>query len=85
MTKVIVIGEIPAPEKKLVPIKLLKVLNWRSFCNDTEAKTSNFKNVELITRKYTADGFDLIFCYNDDRNDNNSCALFIGQWNDGVI
>lgn len=86
MTKVIILGEQKEKTNK-------KPIEFVSFLNDkmelviaTKYRSPNkYKNIELISRKYSDDGLDLMFAYDDDRNDEHSATLFVGHFNDGVV
>lgn len=86
MTNIRIIGENNPPKKKLKPIKLVKILDSNEFTKPIESNPKNYKNVELICRNYFSDeGYDLIFCYDVDRNNHFETCLFLGYWNDGVV
>ena len=86
MTNIRIIGENNPPKKKLMPIKLVKFLSLGELVKDVEANAGNYKNVELICRNYfSSEGYDLIFCYDDNRNNHSEAVLFLGYWNDGIV
>lgn len=84
MTNIRVIGEENVVLKVLKPIELVLYLVTIHVTTKIIAKAKDFKNVELISRGYL-NGMDLIFCYDEDRNNRNGTYLCLGYWNDGVI
>lgn len=84
MTKVIIIGEVEKP--KLKSIEVVKYLSSsiddKPFKNANNTLLRQWNNIELICINY-ADGLDLIFAYNNNRNSHN--CLYLGYFNDGVV
>lgn len=87
MTKVTIIGENKQEQTKK-PIEFVKFLNDIIMSGDyvKPAKTSphEFLNIELICKNYSG-GLDLMFCYNDDRDDQSKHQIAFGYFNDGVV
>lgn len=81
MTKVIILGQVPNEEKK--PIEFLKEIDFDLQIIKPRNSPKEFKNIELIARKWdTDDLLDLMFAYDDDR----ICGyLYLGRFNDGVV
>lgn len=78
MTKVTVLGQEPE-QKKLKPIEFTHVLNSKKEFEDGCLAPNDWENIELIYR----DGlFDVMFAYDNDRNNGN---LYLGHFNDGVV
>lgn len=84
MTNIKVFGEQEGLNKTLKPIELVSYLATINSTTSIISKASDFKNVELISRKYIGE-MDLIFCYEEDRNNKNETYLCLGYWNDGVV
>lgn len=85
-TKVIVLGSEKYAVRQPKKIEVVRFIDdGTSYKNSHKKKQlSEFKNIELICRWYTLDGLDLMFAYDDDRNDHSS-ILFLGQFNNGVV
>jgi hypothetical protein len=81
MTKVIILGEQPE-SKELKPIEFLSYIdenfNFISNCSKPDA----WKNIELIRRGYSIEGLDLMYAYDDDREQG---LLYLGHFNDGIV
>lgn len=82
MTKCIVIGDQPR-EKKKNPIQFVTYLNCNLEFSKTDMHPRDFENLELICKNYS-DEIDLIFGYENNRDDRDESVLFLGHWNDGV-
>ena len=70
--------------KKLQPIEFTHFLEDDKTIvpiDDDCSKPEHFNYIELICFNYTNDA-DLMFCYNDNRNDG---TLYLGKFNDGVV
>jgi hypothetical protein len=84
-----VIGE-KQPSKNKKPIELLYLLVLGDNAEDSimvdseDGYSTNYQNIELICRNYRM-GFDLIFCYDKDRDNPDYSSFFVGRWNDGVV
>lgn len=85
MPTIKIIGEDTPQPKLLKPIELVKVIASHGEVYKTSANISTYKNIELICRNYTRDGLDLVFCYDNDRNNYSETSLFLCRWNDGVV
>ena len=81
MTKVIILGE-DAPEQPKKPIKFVYFLNQGHKFDTGVAYPNCFANIELICSNYLNKGFDLMFAYDDNRNNG---VLYLGHINDGVV
>lgn len=79
-TKVKIIGSQKSPPKKPKAIEFVKLVGEDELYA-TEAKPSDFKNVELIALNYS-ERYDLMFAYDTDRSE--GCA-FLGHFNDGIV
>jgi hypothetical protein len=80
MTKVIILGEQPE-KKELKPIEFkLQFTDNKAPCSPTHTP-NQWENVELISKRY-ADGLDLMYAYDNNRNDG---RVYLGHFNDGVI
>lgn len=82
---IIVLGSNNNTNKQLKPIVLKGCVNYNLLGIDHTIHNgvTDFLNVELICKggKGNNYDFDLIFCYNNDRNQG---YLYYGEWNDGV-
>lgn len=87
MPNIKIIGGEYVEPKKLKPIELIKILDSDGVMDKRSPAVciTRYKNIELISKNYTSDGLDLIFCYDDNRNNYAETSLFLGHWNDGVI
>ena len=84
MTKCIVLGNKPS-KRKLKPIEFIGLIEETlNLETSTNLKPKDYKNIELICTNYTSDNLDLMFAYDEDRNDPLS-ALWLGYWNDGIV
>lgn len=81
MTKCIVLGYTPSVTKDLKPIEFNRYLNGDDLISTDDSPTL-FDNLELISRDYFCEGFDLIFGYDDGLR--NEGILYLGHWNDGI-
>jgi hypothetical protein len=81
MTKTIVLG---SDTKKKIELKFVLAIDKLWQCADV-IKTNEYAHLELITRNYTTEGYDLIFGYVQDRNNGEENGLFLGFWNDGIV
>jgi hypothetical protein len=81
MTKVIIIGEQPE-KKELKPIEFIYTFSVQHGAEETKTKPKIFQNIEFICKDYAGFGFDLMFAYNEDRNQG---ILYLGHFNDGVV
>lgn len=81
MTKVTILGQ-PQGDEPKKKIEFTHCL--LDSVSETTKKPELFKNVELISKNYLREGVDLMFAYNDDRNDQNAC-LYLGHFNDGIV
>jgi hypothetical protein len=81
MTNVIIIGE-QTKKKELKPIEFILFLHIDKGVCEASKNAKSFKNIELICREYTNQGLDLMFAYNNDRNEG---ILYLGHFNDGVV
>lgn len=78
MTKVSVFGEPEEKEKKLKPIRLVKLLDIKyKFVDDNESE--GFDEIMLLEKKYG--DYDLIWCFTKGKGG----ILYLGHWNDGVV
>lgn len=80
-TNIIRLGGKAQHPKKQNAIRLVKYLREDHVWKDTKDKASNFQTVELLCEDY-ADGWSLLFAYNDDRDKG---ILFLGFFNDGIV
>ena len=78
-TKVIILGKQQETEPKK-KIQFVKILCTDLSFREAESEPIAYKNIELICRNYG--DFDLMFVYNEDRNDSFLC---LGHFNDGVV
>lgn len=83
MTKTIVIGdnEKDAPIKK--PIVFTKSLSLTNSFQKATMTPSDFKFIELISKRYSGQ-YDIMFAYNNNSFRENG-VLYLGKWNDGVV
>lgn len=80
-TKTIVIGSVKSAPKSIEFERILEsTLNVTPSCSEP----SDYKFIELIVKDY-AQGYDLMFAYDDPENRTAASALFLGQWNDGIV
>ena len=79
-TKCIVLGE--EPNNGLKPIEFFYALGDEKNVIIAEAKPKNWSNIELITTSYDSYGYDLMYAYDNYRNQG---SLYLGKWNDGVV
>lgn len=82
MTKVIVLGQELNEQKKLKPIQFLHTLTESFSCTVAQNVPSDWKNIELIAKKYSNRKFDLMFAYDDNRIGG---CLYLGHFNDGIV
>ena len=80
MTKVTILGQEPKEEKKN-KINLEFILGEKEMIK-CSYKASDWKHVELVCFKYGRSDKDLMFCYNDNRNEG---GLYLGHFNDGIV
>ena len=87
MTKVIILGEQKDDKKQPKKIKFVSYLSDELIVEDSnEFKSpSKFKNIELVSKGYSSNGLDLMFAYDDDRDDENTAIVFFGYFNDGIV
>ena len=78
-TNVIIIGQV---SPTVQTIEFIKFLNGNYECVAPRINPSSFKNIELICRNYKDAGFDLMFAYNDKRNEG---SIYFGRFNDGIV
>ena len=69
---------------KYVPIVFTSTLNTNSNFVKPSRKPEDWQNIELITKDYIK-GVDLMFAFNEDRDDIKNNALYLGRFNDGFI
>ena len=81
-TKCIDLGN-PLRRRSAKPIEFVEHLSTFKTIKPNSQKPSDFKYVELISKKYSAD-FDIMFAYQRP-NFRQSGVLFLGHWNDGVV
>jgi hypothetical protein len=81
MTKVIILGEQPE-SKELKPIEFVKSLNMDNDFIQAVSIPYLHDNIELICRNYNHDKQDLMFAFNEHRNEG---VLILGHFNDGVV
>jgi hypothetical protein len=81
MTKVIILGQEPE-KKELKPIQFVYFFSFQHGAEETGVKPKSYENIELICKDFAGFGFDLIFAYNEDRNQG---VLYLGRFNDGII
>lgn len=80
MTKVFILGEHkPQDGKNIDFIRVMCVDERFVFA---EGSPGGYKNVELICKNYASGEFDLMFAYDDDRDDG---LLYLGYFNDGIV
>ena len=84
MTKVIILGQEENKQTKK-PIEFVKFLGSGLDVYDADeiSEPKEWVNIELISRNYS-NGMDLMFAYDEDRNDKSS-TLYLGYFNDGVV
>lgn len=90
MTKVTILGE--ETQRKNSKKKTKKIKFKKALTNDLNIenfkphnyKPNEYKNIELIASKIY-NGFDLMYCYNDDRNCSEVGVIVLGHFNDGVV
>jgi len=85
-TKVIVLGKEEKQTKKN-PIVFVSYLGDDQTIESSGSaqKPANWDNIELVSKNYTQGGLDLMFAYDDDRNDAEIATLFFGHFNDGIV
>jgi hypothetical protein len=81
MTKVIILGEQPE-SKELKPIEFVKSLNMDNDFIKAVSIPDLHDNIELICRNYNHENQDLMFAYNEHRNEG---ILYLGHFNDGIV
>lgn len=81
MTKVIILGE-PKKKKPKKKIEFVKFIDCDGETLPAKSPPSKFKHIELVCTNYKFGKFDLMYAYNDDRNDG---ILYLGHFNDGVV
>jgi hypothetical protein len=79
MTKVTIIGGATPIEKKK-PIEFVKYIDVDTN-PPVQASTNMWNNIELICKDY-GDGCDLMFAYNNKREDG---IAYLGYFNDGIV
>lgn len=81
MTKVIILGQEPE-NKELKPIQFVYFFYIHHGVGETGVKPKSYENIELICKDFEGYGFDLMFAYNEDRNQG---ILYLGHFNDGIV
>jgi hypothetical protein len=81
MTKVIILGEQPE-SKELKPIQFVKYFSMDNSILNSFNAPELYANVELICRNYNHNKHDLMFAFNEHRNEG---VLYLGYFNDGVV
>lgn len=86
MTKVTILGEEKPKEGKKIEFKLT-LQSTGKIEDGCMRAPSDFDNVVLISKKYTSDGLDLMFAYDNKRQHdcNPYNALYLGHFNDGIV
>ena len=79
MTKVTIIGK-ATPIQKKKPIEFVKLFGTMNITN-AQAFSHQWNNIELICKNY-GNGFDLMFAYNNKREDG---LAYLGHFNDGIV
>ena len=88
MTKCIVLGEDNSVQPVKKPIKFIWVVTNEKLANTAKqvdnacGKPNQFAHVELVQQASSKDYFDVMFAYDQNRNDG---CLYLGHWNDGVV
>ena len=84
MTKVIILGE-PAEKKEGKKIEFTHILLVDQSIDSTNASPRSYECIELVVKGYHSDpqeGFDIMYAYNEDRNEGN---MYLGHFNDGIV
>ncbi len=83
MTKVIILGSKEDPKHQPKKIQLLRSMGSSgTLANPGNIEASGWKNIELICRQYRAGTYDLIFAYDDNRDNG---VFYLGHFNDGIV
>lgn len=85
-TKVTILGEstVEQPKKKIEFVKWLSKDDTIKQWNENSCmKPDEWDNIELICNDYKDTGFDLMYAYRGDRNQD--ATLYLGNFNDGVV
>jgi len=81
MTQVIVLGK-PTIKSTSNPIVFVKSLKSDLTFGVGCVSPTEFKFVELVALNYYSSDFDLMFAYNDERDNG---YLYLGHFNDGTV
>lgn len=75
-------AEAQTPKKK--PIRFAKAFNRNKDnvgLNHPQTEPKEWKNIELIAKAQSKDYYDVMFCFDKNRNEG---VVFLGHWNDGI-
>lgn len=86
-TNIIILGKEAEVDKQPKKIQFVSYLSYKLTFEECDKYMlpDRFKNIELISKRYSLDGLDLMFAYDDDRNDEDAAILFLGYFNDGIV
>ena len=88
MTQCTILGGPKMKEQKKKPIEFIWVVTNEKLANTAKqvdnacGKPNQFAHVELVQQASSKDYFDVMFAYDQNRNDG---CLYLGHWNDGVV
>ena len=81
-TKVNILGQEVPLQKEPKKIEFIKFIGFDHKLSKASSFPKNYNNVELICKNYRNTEFDLMFAYDNIRNDG---LLYIGHFKDGVV
>lgn len=81
MTKVSVFGQEATEQKKLKPIEFVKTVYSDGTIAPAPTSPKDWDNVVLYKATRSKSCLDFILAFND----NETGAIFLGHWNDGVV
>ena len=84
MTKVTILGQAEAvePKKKIEFVHYMDSFNGT--INEANVSPSCYSFIELITRGTEIDNMDVMFAYDNSRNDKGA-TIYLGYFNDGTV